>query len=129
MNYKILPQHIQQPLMKPVTKPKLAVNQQSMSFQSVLDKTINNNSGELKISKHAEKRLEDRGINISPEMWESIHSKIIDAKNKGVQDSLVVTNNAALVISAKNETVITAMDRKEAESQLFTNIDGTILMD
>ena len=47
----------------------------------------------------------------------------------GVTDSLVLTKEAALVVSAKNNTVITAMGRDEASSQIFTNINGTILID
>lgn len=34
-----------------------------------------------------------------------------------------------LIVSAKNNTVITAMDRKEAQTQIFTNINGTIILD
>ena len=82
----------------------------------------------LKISKHAEKRLLERGITIDTSMWKIINEKVREAKSKGVQDSLVITENAALVVSAKNSTVITAMDREEAKTQIFTNINGTILL-
>ena len=37
-------------------------------------------------------------------------------------------DQAAFIVSAKNATVITAMDRTEAKDQLFTNIDGTIVL-
>jgi flagellar operon protein len=83
----------------------------------------------LKISKHAEKRLEEREILINAKQWKKIEDKVSQAKLMGVQESLVVTNDAALIISVKNNTVITAMDRVEAESQIFTNINGTILID
>lgn len=46
----------------------------------------------------------------------------------GVKESLVLLNDAALIVSAKNNTVITAMNRKEATEQIFTNINGTIIM-
>ena len=46
----------------------------------------------------------------------------------GIKESLVLLNNAALIVSAKNNTVITAMDREEAIDQIFTNINGTIIM-
>ena len=42
--------------------------------------------------------------------------------------AIVLMDQAALIISAKNATVITAMDRTEAKQQLFTNIDGTIVL-
>ncbi|UCZ51720.1 flagellar protein [Bacillus shivajii] len=128
MANKIMPHHLQQALPKPGLKPTTKQSKPAVSFQSVLNNSIEKGT-ELKISKHAEKRLQDRGIHIQPEMWEEIHSKVKEAKQKGVNDSLVVTGDAALVVSAKNETVITAMDREEASSQLFTNINGAILID
>ena len=33
-----------------------------------------------------------------------------------------------LIVSAKNATVINAMERAEAIDQLFTNTDGTIVL-
>lgn len=83
----------------------------------------------IKLSKHAEKRLQERGIVIDREKWLQIETKVREAKLKGVNDSLVVLDNAALVINAKNNTVITALDRREASAQIFTNINGTILID
>jgi flagellar operon protein len=83
---------------------------------------------QLKVSKHATNRLQERNIHIDDGQWEKITNKVFEAKAKGVNDSLVLTSNAALIISAKNATVITAMDRQEAQDQLFTNIDGTIVL-
>ncbi|WP_241663243.1 hypothetical protein [Peribacillus simplex] len=39
-----------------------------------------------------------------------------------VTESLVITENAALIVSTKNNKVITVMYRDEATSQIFTNI-------
>ncbi len=83
----------------------------------------------LTISKHAKERLEQRGIRINASKWEQISEKVMEAKKMGVNDSLVLLENAALIVSAKNETVITAMNRAEATTHIFTNINGTILMD
>lgn len=82
----------------------------------------------LKVSKHASNRLQERNIHIDDGQWKRITNKVFEAKSKGVNDSLVLTNNAALIVSAKNATVITAMDRNEAQDQIFTNIDGTIVL-
>lgn len=83
---------------------------------------------ELKISKHASERMQERNIEISQQQWQQITDKVFEARDKGVKQPLVLTDQAALIVSAKNATVITAMDRYEAKSQLFTNIDGTILL-
>ncbi len=82
----------------------------------------------LKISKHASARLTERNITISETEWARVTDKVNEAKAKGIRDSLVLMDQAALIVSAKNSTVITAMDRTEAKDQLFTNIDGTIIL-
>ena len=83
---------------------------------------------QLKISKHASERLNERNISISDTEWQQINEKVSEAKNKGVKQPLVLLEQAALIVSAKNATVITALDRVEARQQLFTNIDGTIVL-
>ncbi|WP_017753759.1 TIGR02530 family flagellar biosynthesis protein [Calidifontibacillus oryziterrae] len=119
LNYHPLAQ-INQPVKKPLDPNRT-------SFKDLLD-TLQTEQSSLKISKHAEKRLNERNIHIDQELWQRIEQKVNEAKVKGVHDSLVVTDQAALIVSAKNNTVITAMDRQEASSQIFTNINGTILM-
>lgn len=100
---------------------------QNVSFQNLLSKEIK--GSELKISKHAQERLTERKILLSDEEWSTINQKIVEARQKGVNDSLVLVSEAVLIINAKNNTVITAMDREEAKTQIFTNINGTIIMD
>lgn len=83
----------------------------------------------LKISKHAQQRLEERNISIDENQWALIEQKVLEAKQKGVRDSLVLTNQAALIVNTVNQTVITAMNRDEAQAQLFTNINGAIILE
>ena len=83
----------------------------------------------LKVSKHASERIQERNIEISDSLWEKIGAKVQEAKQKGVTDSLVVLNDATLLVSAKNNTVVTAMNRQEAGERIFTNINGTIVID
>ncbi|MEQ2526488.1 flagellar protein [Robertmurraya yapensis] len=102
------------------------VNGNSFSFH--FQQAIQENN-KLVLSKHAKDRLEQRGIHISENRWEQIEGKVQEAKKLGIKDSLVLLDNAALIVSAKNNTVITAMDRQEATSQIFTNINGTIVLE
>ena len=83
---------------------------------------------ELKISKHASERMQERNIEISDEQWQSLQEKVLEAQQKGIKQPLVLLDQAALIVSAKNSTIITALDRQEAKSQIFTNIDGTIVL-
>ncbi|GAE36033.1 TIGR02530 family flagellar biosynthesis protein [Halalkalibacter akibai] len=118
--------HLIQSLPKPIQK---SVNQSNKtSFNDYLKNEIQSRA-QLKVSKHAEHRMSTRGIEISDEKWLIIQEKVKEAKQKGVTDSLVITDNAALVVSAKNDTVVTVLNREEAQAQIFTNINGTILID
>ncbi|WP_409292284.1 TIGR02530 family flagellar biosynthesis protein [Peribacillus sp. SCS-37] len=113
-------------------KSKLGTKQTEFSnpsFAEQLNSIAGRNQDTLIISKHAKARLADRNIEIDKAGWTKIGAKVKEAKKMGVTESLVLTKNAALIVSAKNNTVITAMDRKEAGSQIFTNINGTIIMD
>ncbi|MDQ0206339.1 TIGR02530 family flagellar biosynthesis protein [Alkalicoccobacillus murimartini] len=84
---------------------------------------------QLTISKHANERLATRGIQLDQAQWNTISEKLKEAGKKGITDALVVTKDAALVANTKSQTIITALNRQEAESHIFTNINGTILLD
>lgn len=97
--------------------------QSNVSFKDVLDQQ------QLKVSKHAESRMKERNITLNQDQWKNMHEKLQEAKEKGVTDSLVFMNEAALLVSVKNNTVITALNRSEMESKLFTNINGAIVLE
>lgn len=101
-------------------KPK---NVQGVDFKSILKE-----QQELKVSRHANERLQERNIFLNEKQWQLISDKVSEAKQKGVTDSLVLMNNTALLVSAKNNTVVTAMNLEEASNRVFTNINGTILI-
>ncbi|MEK5231134.1 TIGR02530 family flagellar biosynthesis protein [Lysinibacillus sp. FSL K6-0232] len=107
------------------TQPNKPVQTQKKSFQAHLQEATKQ---ELKVSKHAHERIIERKINISEQEWQVVSDKVFEAHSKGVKQPLVLMDQAALIVSAKNATVITAMDRTEAKQQLFTNIDGTIVL-
>ncbi|GAE91625.1 hypothetical protein JCM21714_578 [Gracilibacillus boraciitolerans JCM 21714] len=83
----------------------------------------------LQISKHAKQRMMSRNIDVSEQKWQAIETKLQEAKQKGVKESLVITDQAAFIINAQKNTVITAMDKSELQSKIFTNINGTIIID
>lgn len=100
-----------------------------LNFANELQSVLKSEREGLTVSKHAQVRLAQRGIDIDETRWRQIGEKVMEAKNLGVKESLVLLDDAALIVSAKNNTVITAMNRAEATTQIFTNINGTILMD
>lgn len=100
---------------------------EKVPFSTHFKEALRENS--LVISKHAKARLIERDITISENRWQQIEEKVKEAKALGVRESLVLLEDAALIVSAKNNTVITAMNRHEATSQIFTNINGTIVIE
>ena len=50
------------------------------------------------------------------------------AEEKGINESLMIMDDMTFIVNVKNNTVITAMDQKEASDNIFTNIDGAVIM-
>jgi flagellar operon protein len=86
------------------------------------------NENDLKFSAHAQKRLHSRSIDLSPEDFLKVQEAVQRARDKGSKESLILTDKAAFVVSVKNNTVITAVDRESLKENVFTNIDSTIMI-
>jgi len=83
----------------------------------------------VKFSNHAVERMMSRGINFSPEDMSRLSEAVSKAAAKGSKDSLVLMKDSALIVSVKNKTVVTVMDKNALKENVFTNIDSTIVMD
>jgi flagellar operon protein len=112
---------------RPVINTQKPVAQSNGSFDSVLQKTINEKEG-LKFSKHAELRLQARNINLTAAQKEKMSEAVAKAESKGVKDSLVLMDNLAFVVNVRNKTVITAVNSNELKENVFTNIDGAVIV-
>jgi len=82
----------------------------------------------LKFSAHATQRLRERQISFDPETMAKMNEAIDKADAKGVQDTLILTDKAALIVSVPNRTVVTAMDKNNLNGNVFTNIDGAVII-
>ena len=97
-----------------------------ISFQKILQKTAaSEQTQNLRFSKHANERLLNRNINLSAEQMERLETGTSKAREKGIQESLVMVDNLAFIVNIKNNTVITAMD--DSSDSIFTNIDGAVI--
>lgn len=97
------------------------------NFQEILDKKIAHGN-ELTISKHAQDRMKERNINLTQNQMERVNVAVSKAGQKGVKESLVLVDDVALVVSIKNNTVITAVGSNELKENVFTNIDGAVII-
>lgn len=83
---------------------------------------------QMRLSHHAETRLQQRGIQLKPEQMAKIESAIDKAAAKGAKDSLVLMNDMALIVNVKNRTIVTAMDSQSMKDNVFTQIDSAIVI-
>ena len=98
-----------------------------VSFEEILSDKITGES-ELKFSKHASMRLDSRNISLTPNQNMRLENGVKQASEKGIKESLVLVDSLAFIVNVPNKTVVTAMDQKETNSNIFTNIDGAVIM-
>ena len=95
------------------------------SFDQLLQNRIE--QGGIKFSKHATERMQSRGIQFSSNQMQRLESAMTQVGAKGGNDSLVMLDDTALVVSVKNDTVVTVVDRDQLKNNVFTNIDSAVI--
>lgn len=85
-------------------------------------------AGSLKFSKHAMGRLADRRIELSDSQLERLEVGTRKAQQKGIRDSLVMVDQLAFIVNVPSQTVVTAMDSTETDENIFTNINGAVII-
>lgn len=104
---------------------KAPVSNKGEEFSSILSQKLNE-SKEVKISKHAAMRIEDRKIDLDADRVERLKNAVDKASTKGVRDTLVVMDDVAFVVNVNARTVITALNQSELKDNVFTHIDGAV---
>ena len=89
-----------------------------VSFEDVLRQTALERETGLKFSKHASMRLNERDIILTQNQSTRLENGVDAASKKGINDSLVLVDNLAFIV----------MDQTETQSNVFTNIDGAVIM-
>lgn len=120
----ILPQPVQGPAAKPTVG---AGRKQSSgpSFGQILDASLQ--EGGVRFSKHATLRMQSRGIQMSATDLGRLNQAVKMADEKGSRDSLVLLDSTALVVSVKDNTVVTVADKEQLKGNVFTNIDSAVI--
>ncbi|HCV44142.1 MAG TPA: flagellar protein [Bacteroidetes bacterium] len=93
------------------------------SFDTILEGEFN----KLKFSKHAQQRLESRNIELNDADLSSLQHAVDLAEKKGAQESLVLLRDLAFIVNVSNKTVVTALDGKGTDGNVFTNIDSAVI--
>lgn len=103
----------------------------NVSFDDILKQKQQvgiNKSTELKFSKHASARLVERNINLTNEQFERLENGTKKAEEKGINESLMIMDDLTFIVNIKSNTVVTAMDQESNNGNVFTNIDGAVIV-
>lgn len=111
----------------------------AQEFKSLLDDKVFNSQGlpdklqtpeqHIVLSAHAQKRLQERNLEMDGEEFLKVKNGFLKLKNKGGQDSLIITKKAAYIVDVKNNTIVTAIEKGKIGENVFTKIDSTIVID
>ncbi|MCF6265597.1 MAG: flagellar protein [Desulfuromusa sp.] len=121
----IIPQPIT-PLRSPDLQNKQPGATRSVgSFDQLLQNKID--QGGVKFSRHAVDRMNSRGIQFSPDQLQRLEQAVSQVQAKGGRESLVMIDDTALVVSVKNDTVVTVVDKDQLKNNVFTKIDSAVI--
>ena len=82
----------------------------------------------VNFSKHALARAEERGIELTPTLMDRLASSVEKAQEKGATNILAFDDSRAFIINIPYGRVITTMSQEEMKENIFTNIDGAVLL-
>jgi len=114
-----------------VSKKPAAIEIKNSEFSKILKEKVQDlpKQKEIRFSLHANKRLEQRSMEIDGQEMKNLEKAFSDLSSKGGKDSLVLTNHGAYVVDVPKRLVVTAMQKNNMDKNIFTKIDSTILVD
>jgi flagellar operon protein len=83
----------------------------------------------LRFSNHAQKRLDDRAINLPEDGLQRLNEAVEKAKARGGKESLILMDDLAFIVNVKDRVVVTTMDAKQRGQGVFTQIDSVVFAD
>ena len=98
------------------------------SFADMLQEVSRKSGSNLTFSKHALARLDARQIEVSPQLVEKMSDAVDKAGTKGVTEALILNGDTAFIVNVPNRTVVTSMNGGEMKENIFTNIDGAVIL-
>ena len=94
-------------------------------FQDVLKEA----ETRISFSKHAQKRLDERGIEMTEGELKKLSSAVEMAQTKGIKDTLVLMGGKAFIVNTYTGTVITVLDGdSDGEPKVFSNLNGAVVL-
>ena len=119
---------LQEQFLKKTSKQTSNKEVSKVSFGEIWKQKTEEVDSELRFSKHASNRLADRSITLSDNQLNRLTEGAKKAGEKGIRESLVMVDQLAFIVNVPSNTVITAMDQTQANENIFTNIDGAVIV-
>jgi len=111
------------------TAPQRVSRRQSGApFGALLQQEIQRAEPSIAFSKHARTRAEERGIEVTPTLMDQLADSVERAQAKGATNILAFDATRAFIINVPHGRVITTMSQEEMQENIFTNIDGAVLL-
>lgn len=104
------------------------IDRNRLRFDEILTHQLEENSRCIRISAHAQQRLDQRNITLESEDLEALVRAMKESELKGGKESLIFYKDMAFIASVRNRTLITALDSEESNMKVFTNIDSAVLV-
>lgn len=104
---------------------KQDTGKQGSTFKELLNEKCQENT--LSFSKHATERIEQRNINVNESVSSRLNEALVQAKDKGLKNVLVMIDSSAFIVNTLSNKVITAVNNSELKENIFTNIDGAVI--
>lgn len=82
----------------------------------------------LNFSKHAAKRMNERGIAVDSQLMSDLEHAVEGARKKGAKDVAIIGPQGVFIVNVPNNTVVTTMSQQDMRERVFTNIDSAVIM-
>lgn len=103
-------------------------NRQTVGAHKSFGEVLQGIKGEVKFSKHAMERLNQRDLKLSEADLNTISKAFDEAETKGIRDAVVLIGGNLMVASVRNRTIVTALQSQQEQAKIITNIDGAIVL-
>ena len=100
----------------------------SGQFGALLNRELKVAEPAISFSKHAQSRAAERGIQVDDTLMGQLADSVERAQAKGATNILAFDATRAFIINVPHGRVITTMSQEEMEENIFTNIDGAVLL-
>lgn len=111
----------------PPKQQNVSKGQSTKDFHEVLMKQLAESGGPA-FSRHAASRVMERDIDVSKSSLDKLSEGMRLAEEKGLKEPLILVDGTAFIVSVTNNTVITTVKGNDLKGNVFTNIDGTVII-